>query len=439
VSRRPLRTPSLLRRALPAALLTAGFALAHLAASGSVAAAASANAWASAYGGSGNALNNPGEATITASSAPRVAEAWSTSWSSYGPTAPAVVGGVVYYLHRFINVSDPNALVAASAKTGATLWQVPLSFSNDWWFQDGVTVSGHLALMSFQVPRTFGAGLVAVDTTTHKIAWTRTVDNAASAYGWARHQVYADGTRAYVHLTDGTMSAYRLSDGALQWNVPIADDTRIGIALGAGTLYVGYDPETPGITAYATATGRKLWTAPGQGTPVVAGGRVFSIVFSTLVTVNAAGCGKATCPALWQKTFPVAPFRTLNLGASDADTVFVSYQKALPANQNGDNYAGVITRLSAATGAQQWTTSIGDYNTPPVRGGNVIWVVNEYRDNSFTGIGDRILAFAATGTRRTPLRSIPAPQHGFPQSLAVGGGTVFDQTNVYPLVGYRVA
>src|SRR4051812_19600153 len=147
-------------------------------------------------------MNNPGETTITPSSAPKVTQAWNTTWASYGPTAPTVVDGVVYYLHRFLNVNDPNALVAASAKTGKTLWQVPLSLTNTYWYQDGVTVAGHLALMSFQVPGTFGAGLMAVDLTTHRIAWTRTVGGTAAQYGWSSHRVYADATRAYVHLSD---------------------------------------------------------------------------------------------------------------------------------------------------------------------------------------------------------------------------------------------
>lgn len=429
------RTPSFLRRALPAALLTGGFAFAQLATSGSIADAATANSWASAFGGSGNALDNPGEWSITQSTAPRVAQAWSTRWASYGPTEPTIVGGVVYYVHKFINLSDPNALVAASTSTGAILWQVPLSYGNNWSYDDGVTIAGHLALISFSGPTAFGAGLMAIDTTTHKIAWTRNVPDTVEDYGWARHQVYADGTRAYVHLSDRTMSAYRLSDGALQWTVPIADPNGIGIALGAGALYVGYGPLTPGITAYDTATGRKLWTGPGQGTPVVAGGRVFAI-HGGVVALDAAGCGRATCPALWQKRLPAAPNGQFDLGAADANTVFVSYQKAVGTSPNGGDVVGVLTRLSATTGAQQWTTSLGLYNTPPVRGGNVIWVVNGYYESGAAGF--RIVGFAATGTRTTPLRVITAPQYGFPQSLAVGGGTLFDQTNVEPLVAYRV-
>jgi hypothetical protein len=234
------------------------------------------------------------------------------------------------------------------------------------------------------------------------------------------------------------LAAYRLSDDKLQWTVRLDDNLRIGIALGTGILYVGYDARTPGITAYDTATGRELWTAPGQGTPVVAGGRVFSSTGYSLVAVNAAGCGKATCPALWTKSFPSGT-NDLSLGGADASTLFVTYRKAVPTTPYGDRYAGVIARLSAATGAQQWTTTLGDYFTPAVRGGNMVWVINESR-NTAGVLSYRILGFTATGTQTTALASIPAPQRGFPQTLTIGGGTLFNKTNVpQVLAAYRVS
>lgn len=400
--------------------------------------AAPTDAWGSLSGSNGNTMVNPGEATITATTARRVTGAWTSDWAnSGGSQRPTVVGEVVYYLHRHINATDPRALVAASTRTGKTLWQVPLSLSNDRLYDDGVTVAGPLVLISFQEPRGFGAGLLAVDTRTRRIAWTSTVTNSAQQYGWSGHQVYADSTRAYVHLADRTLAAYRLSDGRLQWTIPLNDTLRIGVALGAGVLYVGYDPRTPGITAYDAATGRKLWTAPGHGTPVVAGNRVFAESGLAVVALSAAGCGRTTCSALWTKPFPSGT-ADLTLGPADGSTLFVTYRRSVPRNAYGDVYAGVLARLSATTGAQQWTTTAGDYVTPAVRGGNVVWVVNEYR-TAAGSIAYRILGFAATGTSTAAVANIPSAQRGFPQTLTIGGGTLFNQTNVpQRLLAYRV-
>jgi outer membrane protein assembly factor BamB len=385
-----------------------------------------------------------GEATITTGNAAKVSRAWATAASNmFSVQAPTIVGGVVYYLHRSINTTDPTTLVAASTRTAQPLWQVKLADRpNQLIFSDGVTVSGNLVLIPFQDPGTTGAGLFAVSTTTHAIAWTRRVAaDSAQDYAWSGHRVYADGSRAYVHLADNTLGAYRLSDGALLWTVRLEGNQNVGIALGAGTFYVGYRVVSgvpmPGLTAYDAATGKQLWTAPGEGIPVLAGGRVFSTNGRSLVAVNAAGCGKATCPALWTKSF--SSDAGVELGAADASTLVVAYRKTVAQNSYGDTQAGVVARLSATSGAQQWSASVGTYLSPPVRGGGVMWTVNEYRTSAGV-LSYRILGFTATGTGTAALAYIPGPQRGFPQTLAVGGGTVFDQTNGGSpgLVGYRV-
>jgi outer membrane protein assembly factor BamB len=427
------RVPVRRRLALLVALLGLGLVLPAL-----PAAAAPTSSWTSPSGGNGNAMHNPGEATITAGNAARLARAWTAERANAeGGQRPTVVGDVVYFVHRYWSPTDPSTLVAASARTGRTLWQVALSAPNQLFFPDGVTVAGKLVLVPFQEPRGAGAGLMAVDTTSRRIAWTSKVTpNSAQSYAWSGHRVYADANRAYVYLSDYTLAAYRLSDGKLQWTVRLEDREGVGIALGAGVLYVGYEPRTPGITAYDAATGRRLWTAPGQGTPVVAGSRVFARSGNSVVAVAAAGCGRATCPVVWTRSFPSGS--DVTLGAADGSTLFVTYRKPVPANRHGDTRAGVIARLSAATGAQQWTTTVGSYSTPVVRGGSVVWVVNEYRASS-GALGHRILGFSATGTRTSALASIPAQQRGFPQTLTVGGGTLFNKTNVpQSLVAYRV-
>jgi hypothetical protein len=421
-----------------AALLAVGLGLGLLSPA-PPAGAATANAWSSPSGGNGNSMLNAGEATITPGNAGRVARAWTaTGANADGGQRPTVVGDVVYYLHRYHSSTDPSTLVAASARTGTTLWQVTLSRPNDLFFFDGVTVTGNLALVSYQQPRAAGAGLMAVDLTRRTVAWTSAVaPNSAQSYAWSGHRVYADASRAYVYLSDHTLAAYRLTDGRVQWTVRLDDRQGVGIALGAGVLYVGYDGgRIPGITALDAATGRRLWTGPGQGTPVVAGNRVLSSTGVSVVALDARGCGAPTCPALWTKSFRSAT--DVTLGAADGTSVHVTYRKPAPANPYGDRFAGVLARLSVTNGAQQWTTTLGGYVTAAVRGGDVVWVINEYRTQAGV-LGYRILGFTATGTSTSALASLPAQQRGFPQTLTVGGGTVLNKTNVpQQLIGYRV-
>lgn len=402
------------------------------------ASAAATDAWASPSGGRGNAMHNAGEATITAATAARVGKAWEVrSPGGSGGTPPTVVGTVAYYLDDPRNVDDTKRLVAASARTGQALWQVELSRGvNRYLTNDGVTVSGSLVLIPFNKPFE-SVGITAVDRYRRTIAWTSTVPGDTGAHhSWSSHEIHTDGTRAFM-VSNRTLYAFRLGDGKLLWTVPLDDNIDVGVAVATKTLYLGYGyGDHPGITAYDTATGRRLWTAPGYGTPVVAGGRVFSLRHGTLHAVNAAGCGRTTCPALWSKKFPVGRDGDIALGGADAGSVFVSYQKLLSGSRY---YDGVLVRLSAATGAQQWTRTVGAYVGPPVRGGDAVWVINSYIGADGRAHG-RILGFPATGTRTTSLRNIAIEQSGSPQSLSIGGGTLLHRMHIPDeLVGYRVS
>ncbi|MGY1625355.1 hypothetical protein ACI789_24375 [Geodermatophilus sp. SYSU D00965] len=126
VRRRPVRR----RLALLAAALGLSLVLPALPAT-----AAAPSAWTSPSGGNGNALHNPGEATITPGNAARVAQAWTADRANAeGGQRPTVVGDVVYYVHRYWSPTDPSTLVAASTRTGKTLWQVSLSAPNQLFF-----------------------------------------------------------------------------------------------------------------------------------------------------------------------------------------------------------------------------------------------------------------------------------------------------------------
>jgi hypothetical protein len=87
----------------------------------------------------------------------------------------------------------------------------------------------------------------------------------------------------------------------------------------------------------------------------------------------------------------------------------------------------------------QWQVALGDYTAGLVRGGDTIWLFDEYW-NAAAGCvqQNRILGFSATATSSARLASIPLPSRysGFPQTLAVASGTLFEST--LALVGYRI-
>lgn len=444
---RPRRT----RRAMPGgrrlsvAALLVGLAVGAGVPGAAGAAAAGTDAWSSSTGGATNSLTNPGESAITSATAARVASSWSVTEQMSATAAPAVVGTTVHFVDNPRSASGASTFVAASTVTGKRLWTATLPAGQS--ATVGLAVSGRYALVPYSRHGGPG-GLTAVDLTTRKVAWSSSLP--AASVSWMGNDragaVVADGTRAYVTGAGNGVNAYRLTDGKLLYTKPLTTNPVNGspfgvegLAVDGTTLFTG---GSEGVVALDAATGRRLWSGPGGGVPAVAGGRVFSGLGDRVVAVSATGCGKATCPALWTRTFSSVLWNDLRLGATDATTVVATYTYDTPASANGTPgpRVGKVVRLKASTGAVERTISAGSYLGQAVRGGDTLWVLNEYYDAK--GVDSwRILGFAATGTRTTPLRTIELPTElgGFPQSLAVGGGTLLQQNWVpAKLTGYRV-
>jgi hypothetical protein len=407
------------------------------------ASAAGPDAWSSSQGGSANGFTNPGESLITATTAARVRKAWSVTERMSATAAPAVVGTTVYFVDNPRSTYEASTFVAASTTTGQVLWSTALPAGQS--ATVGLAVSGRYAVVPY-IRTGAPGGLTAVDLTARKVAWSSPLPPSSISWmsNWQAGTVVTDATRAYVPGSSNGVNTYRLTDGKLLWTAPLTTNPANGtpngvegLATDGTTLFTG---SNEGLVALDPATGRRLWTALGDGRPVVAGGRVFSSLGNQVVAVGATGCGRPTCPVQWTWRAPGALFGDLLLGPADASTVVVTYTQEAPSGSSAAARAGTIVRLNASTGAVERTISTGSYLGQAVRGGDTLWVVSEYW-NAQKVDSYRLLGFAASGTRTTPLKTIelPAELHGFPQSLAIGGGTLFQQNwNPARLTGYRV-
>jgi outer membrane protein assembly factor BamB len=251
---------------------------------------------------------------------------------------------------------------------------------------------------------------------------------------------YTDGTRIYISGADNWVNTYRLSDGALLWTGPIGNTVQggpqefDGFAVSNGVVY---STGEQGLVAWNAATGRRLWSSASVvwGKPVVAGSHVYGITdtrtgHTAVSAFPSAGCGSPTCAPLWQADVG-GYVQYPQIGGADPNTLFLTYQKAGVA---------AVSRLSAVTGQVQWTTPTGYYMGDLVRGGNVIWIFEEYFDASGRD-GYRILGFSAGATSHTPLVVIPMTNDtywGFPQHLAIVNGSLLQKLNGRILAAYRV-
>jgi hypothetical protein len=332
-----------------------------------------------------------------------------------------------------VNTSATSTLVGTSAATGATEWEVVLPGAAT--YDQGVTVTGSTAIIPWTGWRRPG-GVLVVDLLRRAVVWSQELP-APTALSWTGNQVagqaYTDGQRVFLAGSDQKVLAYRIADGSPVWSRPVElmpDGRPVagdGMAVGDGRVFLG---RTAGMLALDAATGRLLWTGPGGQNPVVAAGRVFAVADGGVVASSTAGCGRSSCTATWTAPFPLDGRSAPTVSGADGDSLFVA------SNGAGE---GTITRLSAATGARQWSTSVGRFVAGLVRGGDAIWAVNEYVLPSGV-VSARLVAFAATATGSAPLTTLalPADRQGFPQQLAVAAGTLFQQPNGRPLVGYRV-
>lgn len=378
---------------------------------------------------------------LTAASAGKVRAAWTGTARIQGPYPPVVLGGVAYS----VGGTTSPVLTASSPRTGSVLWKLTLPYTLSA-YGYGMTGSGSTVLVSFRTDP--AGGVLAVDVAKHAVRWRATFP--ASTIDWIDRsypgQPSTDGTRVYLSGSSNSVNAYSLTTGAFQWGIPLthlSNDTIAGVdgfAVGGGYVYTG---GAQGLLAYNAATGKKLWgtfPAISYGTPVLAAGRVIVSDGRAVEAFPAGGCGSATCRASW--TTPVTSYDPSGpvIASADGSSVFLTYRTARPGGPTGclDGFIGNVARLSASTGKVQWHVAVGSFTQGLIRGADAVWVLNEYRTSSCVD-SYRILGYSTATTHTTPSASMVLPRRyfGFPQTLAVASGTLFE-TFQSTLIGYRV-
>lgn len=440
----PSRPLHRLRRRAGLAGLTALVSAAALLLPGPAASATAPDQWTGSLADGGNSSTNAGETVITAANAGRVTTAWTSTLASAQPSAPMVLGGVVY---RVIGMTSAK-FVASSPRTGATQWSIGLPTGVQYGY--GMAATSGEVLVAFRGTNGPG-GVLAVDVAARRVLWRSFLPASTIAGGGNDYPgvPISDGTRVYLAGASNDINAYRLSDGARVWSVPLAYNSNgtfrqvDGIVTGGGLVYT---TGQGGVIAYSATTGKPVWrsTLATTGRPVLAGGRVLVNTGngSGVQAFAAAGCGAASCAPVWTTDLGSPDSGSLAVGAADATNAFITWRTT----RSGENtqcssvLSGHVARLSSSTGKVQWSTTVGTTTTGLIHAGSTIWLYDEYIDSSCAG-ANRVLAYSATATGSTPLRTIPlsAATSGYPQSLALASGTLLRQTWApATLIGYRV-
>jgi outer membrane protein assembly factor BamB len=439
--RRPRRLNSPRWRSALAAVVIAAGTLLTAPVVASAATTATPDQWTGNYGSSASTSADPGEHAITAATAGKVRPAFTVPGRSVTPYPPVILGGVVYSV-----AGTAPKLTASSPKTGKTLWTMTLPYTaNAYGF--GMTGTGSTVLISFGEGNT--GGVLAVNVVKHTVAWRGFLPKStiAGTDGNFPGAPTTDGTRVYLDGSSNTVNAFAVATGAFLWAHPYTSngngglDGVDGVAAGGGYLYTSGGQ---GLVAYNAATGKKVWTsypAYSAGTPVLAGGRVFVNTGDQIDAFPAAGCGSTTCRPTWKTTVNSYDYDYIEIAGADASSVFLSYRtsRSTPPTDCQSAFIGNVSRLSATTGKVQWHVAVGDYTQSLIRGSNVIWLLNEFTTSKCED-SYRILGYSTAATTSTPAAAIvlPTDYYGFPQTLAVASGTLFETVNQRTIVGYRV-
>lgn len=173
------------------------------------------------------------------------------------------------------------------------------------------------------LPPTEGNGIRAFSTTT----WVHCMNIPPAADGLAACPVWStplpgagatppvpgdDGAVVFTATDVGTVYAVDGATGAVLWLTPVGAPVTASPALADGVLYVPTDIGTGDVVALDAATGAVLWSGSTGSAiatqPAVAGGVVFvGSDDGSLHAFDAAGCGAASCGALWAHDTGSAP------------------------------------------------------------------------------------------------------------------------------------
>ncbi|HVV86944.1 MAG TPA: PQQ-binding-like beta-propeller repeat protein [Kofleriaceae bacterium] len=282
-------------------------------------------------------------------------EKWRFTTRSQTRAAPAIAGDTV------VTVTSTGTVSALSLADGSLRWQGEVSTGLD---RIAASVWGPPAIANGIVYVAVAGRAVALDLATGATMWKRDIANVFPWLGSLAAPTVADGTVVTTYDRDDGMTAWDAAGGGQRW----ADATDSAVAVNAspvaadGKLYV--IDSSGDVTAYDTASGRKLWvrgTTPGSdpwmytvtATPVLAGGRlVVPTEWEDLVALDAA-----TGAERWRVKAAGGP---LNFAHYRGD------QAGYPASPvaTGDvlwvpGIDGSLTALDLADGHERWKTQLG--------------------------------------------------------------------------------
>jgi outer membrane protein assembly factor BamB len=295
----------------------------------------------------------------------------------FNQPAPISSATVLFFSANPDPRTTPSLLVAASARTGKTLWQRPLQGPLTTFVGDGqvvytTTYFSDASEMTSIAARNGADGALLWQ---HSLSGTRVADTPFLADG----ALYLDAVQTAEHAVPQLL-AVRATDGKTLWSVPIGDANSGGavrITATADTLYV--EPNASTFQARRRSDGNLLWT------------------------------------------------RTVDTGSSSVGSCMVAGPNALYICAE----YGAVTALSATSGAVLWTYGNHDFFHSGVFSNDTLYVSAQHSGNIGDAKGNLInpeTVYALDANSGVLLWRFATQSHNS-GTLAVGAGNVYIQAD----------
>ncbi len=287
-------------------------------------------------------------------------------WDSNHDVFLLVDQGVIYVASR------DNMVAALRTSDGRLLWQVPTNGP----------VSGKPVMVGGVVYASSETTIYAISAGTGRILWQQTPEESLPG-----GQPIIGGGIVSIALANGSLAAWRVSNGQALWVASLKDDEAlVPMAIADGMIFA--DTSRGSIVALRAMTGQVLWKhAAGQFAPprLPVGNSVETSVdglFATPVSLQQTENGAL----LWRQDFSPA---TIAQGGASAiaegnGLVFVS-------QQNEREPGGSLTVSRADTGQFLWQCATGTGFIPPLVTKDVVYVGSQFGSLDARRIKDGVL------------------------------------------------
>jgi outer membrane protein assembly factor BamB len=358
---------------------------------------------------------NPYETILSPANVGDVTMKWSyLPYSAKVEGPPAVANGIVYFGAEDICCqpnSEPNALYAVNADTGAFIWEYPGVYV----FQSPTIVNGLVYVTS--------DGVYALDANTGALVWQSQDSSCENGVTVANGIVYASCS------SELAMKALNAQTGAVIWQRPTTSPINSSPSVANGVLYYNWGSGV--VDALNASTGAFIWE------------RQLGAALKTPYSLGGNGLGQAVADGVLyvgvqNRNKGQTITRLYALDAGTGATIWtidgLNLGGTTPAVANGMVYVssgGSVYALNASTGATIWqyADQYGGPESPVVANGVVYvgsWQVYGFGTGAYT-----IAAVNASNGNFLWNNTFQSAQYVRIPSPVVVNGTIYG-TAVYP-------